>query len=114
MNSHKDPSEKLSVSRPSTANEASEDTATETADDGYGVGEKALGDKPQEDNPIAPVTTNDPVYLEGLPLVLVVAAVTLVCFLVLLDNAILATVRIPLGPERRWTSLMSWMLPGNP
>jgi len=88
MDSRNDPSEQVSDSRPSTANEASDDTVTETAD------EKTARDEPQEGNPITAATTNEPVYLEGLPLFLVVACVTLVCFLVLLDTSIIATVSI--------------------
>ncbi|OIW24685.1 hypothetical protein CONLIGDRAFT_657275 [Coniochaeta ligniaria NRRL 30616] len=104
MDSHNAPSEKLPVSRPSTANDTSDDTVTETADEGLGVTEKTLGDEPQEDATITAVTTNEPQYLEGLPLVLVVACVTLVCFLVLLDTSIIATDNrpIPLLPDVGW------------
>ena len=95
MDSRRDASGQASVSRPSSANETSDDTATETAD------EKPVHDEPQEDNPITAATTNEPVYLEGLPLFLVVACVTLVCFLVLLDTSIIATVSIVLWTLRR-------------
>jgi hypothetical protein len=91
MDSHNVPPEELPRSRPS--NDTSDDTVTDTADEGQDVTEKTLGYKPQEDNAITAVTTNEPQYLEGLQLVLVVACVTLVCFLVLLDTSIIATVR---------------------
>lgn len=93
MNSQNIPSEKLPISRPSSANDTSDDTITETADESQDVTEKTLGDKLQDGNTLTTVTTNEPKYLEGLPLVLAVACVTLVCFLVLLDTSIIATVR---------------------
>lgn len=83
----------MSVSRPSTAGEASEDTVAGAPDESHGSREKTLGDQPDQGNPLAPVTTNGAEYLEGVALVLVTACVTLVCFLVLLDTSIIATVR---------------------
>ncbi|KAB5566098.1 putative MFS multidrug transporter [Coniochaeta sp. 2T2.1] len=85
-------SEKLPRSRPSSADETSDETITETADEGNDITEKTIGDKETEEaNPISTVSTREPQYLEGLQLVLVIACVTLVCFLVLLDTSIIAT-----------------------
>lgn len=80
-------SEKEAISRPSSANQTSDESSTFT--------DMPLGDKPDEDTAAAADThsQHEHQYLEGLQLVLVIACVTLVCFLVLLDTSIIATVR---------------------
>lgn len=74
-------SEKIPGSRPSTDNDTAEDTAVESIGDTGDAGKEQPAD----------ATEPEQEYLEGFQLVIVTAAVTLVCFLVLLDTSILAT-----------------------
>lgn len=104
MDSHEDSPNPPLVSRPSTAGQVSDDTVPETPDEGRITTEKTVGEEPTAESPLSRATTKEPVYLEGLPLVLVVACVTLVAFLILLDTSIIATVSMcapHLGPRGR-------------
>jgi hypothetical protein len=88
MGSQTTPSEKVSFSRPSTENDTTGDTTDETADE-----KKIIGDQQPQAKDSEPIDAEpEHGYLNGIQLAIVTASVTLVCFLVLLDTSIIATV----------------------
>jgi hypothetical protein len=91
MQPRKPSEERVLVSQPT--NEPYDLSITEPVDEHGADREKFLSAKAPGDKPAVTADISGPQYLEGLPLLLVVGSVTLVCFLVLLDTSIIATVR---------------------
>lgn len=85
----------IPISRPSSANDTSDDKAESSTDEGVGpVSELKTADPLRPGTGTAADQEPEQGYLEGIQLGIVTACVTLVCFLVLLDTSIIATVSI--------------------